>query len=148
MYREPATFTAPEGFGAPINDVIPFDLTSYVSAAGLELVAANYFTVENGVATVSVEETAAVDSATLAAPSSSASASAPASSGSAASAPASSASGSGSASASAGSSASGGSVAASSSSPAASASAQAESGAGMIAPSAFAIVAGALVALF
>jgi phosphatidylethanolamine-binding protein (PEBP) family uncharacterized protein len=86
MYREPAEFTAPEGFAAPINDVIPFQVNEYATAAGLELVAANYFTVENGVATVSVAETQAVDSATLAQPSSSAapSSAAPSSAGSSA----------------------------------------------------------------
>ncbi|BEJ13955.1 hypothetical protein CspHIS471_0311290 [Cutaneotrichosporon sp. HIS471] len=131
MYREPAQFKAPEGFSATINDVIPFKAGDYAKAAGLELVAANYFTVENGVASVSVAQTTSVDRATLSVASSSAS-SAAASSGSAAA--------SGSHSQSASKSAASGSA----STPASTHT----SGTGKTVPSLFALVAGAVLALF
>ncbi|GMK53565.1 hypothetical protein CspeluHIS016_0101510 [Cutaneotrichosporon spelunceum] len=135
MYREPAEFKAPEGFAAPINDVISFKLSDYVTAANLDLVAANYFTVENGVASVSVSQTQSVDRATL--PVASSSVSAPSSAASSDSAAA-----SGSLSQSASKS---GSASAGASAPAPT---PTSSGAGKTVPSLFALVAGAFLALF
>ncbi|BEI83122.1 hypothetical protein CcaverHIS002_0309900 [Cutaneotrichosporon cavernicola] len=137
MYRQPAQFTAPEGFSATIEDVIPFKVGDYATAAGLDLVAANYFTVENGVASVSVAQTTSVDPATLSVASSSASSSAAASSGAASS---------GSAAAS-GSQSQSASKSAASGSPSAPASTN-TSGTGKTVPSLFALVAGAVLALF
>jgi len=64
VYAQPSGFTAPSAptaFGA-------YNFEDYISSAGLgDLVAANYFTVENGQATVTPSATSAVETSTLAA---------------------------------------------------------------------------------
>jgi hypothetical protein len=100
LYAQGDNFTAPVGFTETINEVPSFSLASYVSAAGFESpVAANYFNVQNGEATASVELTQPVNSATLSATatasaSASAITAAPSASGSAGSSAGASASGS------------------------------------------------------
>jgi hypothetical protein len=55
MYAQPSTFTAPSDLSAPDTPLGTFSLSNYVSSSGLgPLVAANYFQVENGVATATV----------------------------------------------------------------------------------------------
>lgn len=55
LYVQPSTFAAPADLANPGTPLAPFSLSSYVSSSGLgPLVAANYFQVENGVATVTV----------------------------------------------------------------------------------------------
>jgi hypothetical protein len=68
FYEQAADFAAPEGYNAKIESVDAFDLQSYVTSAKLgNLVAANYMTVENGQASMTVEKTMPVDSSTLSA---------------------------------------------------------------------------------
>ncbi|CAE6426939.1 unnamed protein product [Rhizoctonia solani] len=76
VLAQPSSFSAPASppAGSPIEK---FDFEAYVKSAGLgNIVAGTYITVEQGTATVSVESTSAVDTATLSAPSSAASGSA------------------------------------------------------------------------
>ncbi|KAK8845323.1 hypothetical protein IAR55_006036 [Kwoniella newhampshirensis] len=67
LYEQPSTFTAPANLstaGTPLGTIF---LSSYVSESGLgDLISANYFQVENGVATFTPAATTAVDSTTLA----------------------------------------------------------------------------------
>jgi len=65
LYTQPDNFTAPANL-PPGSAVSVFDFLDYVNASNLgPLVAANYFTVEEGTATVSISPTAAVVSSTL-----------------------------------------------------------------------------------
>jgi len=67
LYVQPDTFVQPQEFQKPLG-VAKFSLTDYVKSSGLgALVGANYFTVEEGTATVTPSATSAVNSATLAA---------------------------------------------------------------------------------
>jgi hypothetical protein len=63
LFAQPADFAAPAGFNAGNTSVANnFSLTSYISDSKLgNAVAANYFTVENGVATVTVSTTQAAN---------------------------------------------------------------------------------------
>jgi len=71
LYQQPDSFTAPPDLSKPIG-VTRMDLAAYVKDSGLgSLVAANYITVEEGTATVSVPATSSVISSTLAPASSS-----------------------------------------------------------------------------
>ncbi|KAI5454519.1 hypothetical protein NCC49_003417 [Naganishia albida] len=83
LIEQPSTFTAPADLSEPNTPLGTFNFQNYLTSTGLgEIVAANYITVENGVATVSVASTSAVQSSTLAVASSTASSSSMASSGS------------------------------------------------------------------
>lgn len=73
LYTQPSTFSAPDGLKDPGAPVEKFVFSDYVKNSGLgPLVAATYFTVEEGTATVTVSSTAAVVSSTLASVSSTA----------------------------------------------------------------------------
>jgi len=68
LYQQPSNFTAPSN-PAPNSGVHRINLTTYLSAAGLTNPTAGiYFTVEVGTATVSVESTYPVNTATLSIP--------------------------------------------------------------------------------
>ncbi|ORY31975.1 phosphatidylethanolamine-binding protein [Naematelia encephala] len=68
MYAQDSTFTAPANLSTPGTALGTWSVSDYLQETGLSnLIAANYMQVENGVATVSVAATTAVDSATLAA---------------------------------------------------------------------------------
>ncbi|KAG6909468.1 hypothetical protein DXG01_000454 [Tephrocybe rancida] len=70
LYAQPDSFAAPVGLTEPTG-VGLFTLNAYIKDSGLgALVAANYFTVEDGTATVSIPATSAVVSSTLVAASS------------------------------------------------------------------------------
>ncbi|KAG6833194.1 hypothetical protein H0H87_010257 [Tephrocybe sp. NHM501043] len=70
LYAQPDTFEAPVGLAEPTG-VGLFTLSAYIKDSGLgPLVAATYFTVEDGTATASIPATSAVVSSTLAAASS------------------------------------------------------------------------------
>ncbi|KAJ9125989.1 hypothetical protein QFC24_002261 [Naganishia onofrii] len=63
---QPSTFTAPAYLSQPNTPLGTFNFQNYLSSTGLgPIVAANYITVENGVATVTVASTSAVQSSTL-----------------------------------------------------------------------------------
>ncbi|KAJ9118763.1 hypothetical protein QFC22_003984 [Naganishia vaughanmartiniae] len=63
---QPSTFTAPADLSEPNTPLGTFNFQNYLSSTGLgPIVAANYITVENGVATVTVASTSAVQSSTL-----------------------------------------------------------------------------------
>ncbi|KAL8276656.1 hypothetical protein RQP46_010924 [Phenoliferia psychrophenolica] len=64
-FQQPANFTPPAALSAAGTGVGRFDPNAYISSTGLVLLAAQYFTVEVGTATVSVAATTAVDSTTL-----------------------------------------------------------------------------------
>jgi hypothetical protein len=65
LYEQPSTFTAPEGFQQPIG-VTPMDLNAYITNSKLgPLVAATYFRVEEGTASVAAAATSAVVTSTL-----------------------------------------------------------------------------------
>jgi len=67
LYSQPTDFHPPAEFQNPIPGVSKFNLSTYVSDSGLgSLVAAFYYTVEEGTATVSVSPTSAVVTSTLA----------------------------------------------------------------------------------
>jgi phosphatidylethanolamine-binding protein (PEBP) family uncharacterized protein len=66
LYQQPDSFAAPADLSQPIG-VTRMDLGAYVKDSGLgSLVAANYITVEEGTATVSIPATSSVVSSTLA----------------------------------------------------------------------------------
>ncbi|KAF8964645.1 phosphatidylethanolamine-binding protein [Flammula alnicola] len=76
LYSQPSTFTPPAAFSQPNMGVSTFDFNAYVKDSGLgPLVAATYFTVEEGTATASIPPTSAVVTSTLVATSSKASSS-------------------------------------------------------------------------
>ncbi|KAJ9101257.1 hypothetical protein QFC21_003476 [Naganishia friedmannii] len=63
---QPSTFTAPAYLSEPNTPLGTFNFQNYLSSTGLgPIVAANYITVENGQATVTVASTSAVQSSTL-----------------------------------------------------------------------------------
>ncbi|ODO01793.1 nuclear protein [Cryptococcus wingfieldii CBS 7118] len=67
IYEQPSDFTAPDDLSTPGTALGQFSLSDYVSSSNLgSIVTANYFQVENGVATVSPSSTTAVESSTLA----------------------------------------------------------------------------------
>ncbi|KAJ9096482.1 hypothetical protein QFC20_006425 [Naganishia adeliensis] len=67
LIEQPSTFTAPADLSEPNTPLGTFNFQNYLTSTGLgPIVAANYITVENGVATVSVASTSAVQSSTLA----------------------------------------------------------------------------------
>jgi hypothetical protein len=67
LYTQPSSFSPPADLSTPTG-VSLFDLNAYVKDSGLgPIVAASYFTVEEGTTTVSVPETSSVISSTLAA---------------------------------------------------------------------------------
>ncbi|RXK37307.1 hypothetical protein M231_05449 [Tremella mesenterica] len=67
VYTQPSTFTPPANLSTAHTPLSTFSFSDYVSQTGLgNLVAGNYFLVENGVATVSVPSTTPVNTATLA----------------------------------------------------------------------------------
>jgi phosphatidylethanolamine-binding protein len=67
LYSQPETFTAPPAFSQPNIGVAVFDWNQYVKDSGLgPLVAATYITVEEGTATLSIPQTTAVVTSTLA----------------------------------------------------------------------------------
>lgn len=66
LFTQPAEFISPAEFG-PDAGVATFTLSTYLSDSKMgPLVGGNYFTVEDGTSTVSVEATSAVESSTLA----------------------------------------------------------------------------------
>jgi len=66
LLAQPSTFTAPQDFSQAGMPVGTFDFNAYVKSANLgDIVAGNYFTVEDGTATASVSATSAVVSSTL-----------------------------------------------------------------------------------
>ncbi|KAI0340190.1 PEBP-like protein [Trametopsis cervina] len=72
LYVQPSAFTAPQGLDTPDVGVSVFNVSDYVKTSNLgDLVAATYFTVENGQATASISATSAVNTATLSQPASS-----------------------------------------------------------------------------
>jgi len=72
VYSQPPQFTAPADLSAAGTPLGTFQVQEYVNSTGLgALVAANYFTVEVGQATVSVPATTSVDPATVSAASTS-----------------------------------------------------------------------------
>ncbi|GAA5981386.1 hypothetical protein JCM11641_005302 [Rhodosporidiobolus odoratus] len=83
LFTQPEDFSAPANLSSPGVSPAPWYVSSYVQETGLQLVAASFFTVEQGTATGSVASTEAVNTATLTATSSgsSSSSSGPASSG-------------------------------------------------------------------
>ncbi|BGP17794.1 hypothetical protein JCM10213_001704 [Rhodosporidiobolus nylandii] len=89
MFTQPGDFAAPANLSSPGTAAAPWYVSSYVQETGLQLVAASFFTVQNGEPTGSVASTQAVNTATLSVSSAasstssgaSASASAPASGG-------------------------------------------------------------------
>ncbi|KAJ9110624.1 hypothetical protein QFC19_001453 [Naganishia cerealis] len=63
---QPSTFTAPNYLSQPNTPLGTFNFQNYLTSTGLgPIVAANYITVENGVATVTISSTSAVQSSTL-----------------------------------------------------------------------------------
>ncbi|ODN75734.1 hypothetical protein L202_05749 [Cryptococcus amylolentus CBS 6039] len=67
IYEQPSDFTAPSDLSTAGTALGKFSLSDYVSSSKLgSIVTANYFQVENGVATVSPSSTTAVESSTLA----------------------------------------------------------------------------------
>ncbi|KAL1743279.1 phosphatidylethanolamine-binding protein [Schizophyllum fasciatum] len=68
VYSQPESFSPPSELSQPGAAVEKYDFKKYVSDSGLgPLLAANYFTVEEGTSTVTVSETSAVESSTLSA---------------------------------------------------------------------------------
>jgi len=66
IYAQADNFTAPDTPAPGSTSVTSFDLSAYITSAGLTpAIAGTYFTVEEGTATVSVAATTAVDSKTL-----------------------------------------------------------------------------------
>jgi hypothetical protein len=66
LYTQPSTFSPPTDLSQPNVGVSVFNVNDYVKTSGLgPIVAANYFTVEEGQATVSLSATSAVISSTL-----------------------------------------------------------------------------------
>lgn len=66
LYIQPENFTAPDGLNTPDVGVSVFNLQDYVSTSGLgPVVAATYFTVENGAPSVTPSATSAVVTSTL-----------------------------------------------------------------------------------
>ncbi|KAF8892710.1 phosphatidylethanolamine-binding protein [Infundibulicybe gibba] len=66
LLAQPSTFAAPQDFSQAGMPVGTFDFNAYVKSANLgDIVAGNYFTVEDGTATASVSATSAVVSSTL-----------------------------------------------------------------------------------
>jgi phosphatidylethanolamine-binding protein (PEBP) family uncharacterized protein len=67
LYSQPETFTAPPALSQPNTPIAVFDWNQYVQDSGLgPLVAATYITVEEGTATLSIPQTSAVVTSTLA----------------------------------------------------------------------------------
>jgi hypothetical protein len=72
LYSQPSSFAAPANLSTANTPLGTFFLEEYVNSTGLgAVVAANYFQVENGVATTSVPATSTVNTATLSAASAS-----------------------------------------------------------------------------
>ncbi|GFZ43739.1 hypothetical protein JCM24511_01459 [Saitozyma sp. JCM 24511] len=68
LYSQPSSFAAPANLSTANTPLGTFFLEEYVNSTGLgAVVAANYFQVENGVATTSVPATSTVNTATLSA---------------------------------------------------------------------------------
>jgi len=66
LYAQPSTFTPPTALSKPNMGVSTFNFTGYVKDSGLgPLVAATYFTVEEGTTTASIPPTSAVVTSTL-----------------------------------------------------------------------------------
>jgi len=66
LYTQPDSFSPPANLSQPNAGVSVFDFTSYVETSKLgPLIAANYFTVEEGTATISISATSPVMSSTL-----------------------------------------------------------------------------------
>ncbi|KZT42102.1 PEBP-like protein, partial [Sistotremastrum suecicum HHB10207 ss-3] len=66
LYSQPASFTPPANLSTPGVPVSAYDFNSYVQTTGLgPLVAGNYIQVEQGVSTISVSATSAVETSTL-----------------------------------------------------------------------------------
>jgi len=66
LYAQPDSFSAPANLSQPNVGVSVFDFPAYVKATNLgALIGANYFTVQEGLASVSISPTSAVVSATL-----------------------------------------------------------------------------------
>ncbi|KAK4050275.1 hypothetical protein OIV83_003596 [Microbotryomycetes sp. JL201] len=76
LFLQPARFEPPQNLSGTDIDIGPWNVQEYVQNTGLELVAASFFTVQNGEPTGSVVETSAVNTATLSVSSAAASSSA------------------------------------------------------------------------
>jgi len=69
LFAQPSTFTAPAGLNTPNTAPGHWNITQYVQQAGLgSLVAASFFTVQNGAATYTVPSTTPFVAASTAAP--------------------------------------------------------------------------------
>jgi hypothetical protein len=69
LYSQPSTFSPPAAYSQPNIGVSVFSLADYVTNSGLgPLLAATYFTVQEGTATVSLSPTTAVVTSTLVVP--------------------------------------------------------------------------------
>ncbi|GAA6032178.1 hypothetical protein JCM8097_007110 [Rhodosporidiobolus ruineniae] len=67
LFDQPSSFQAPSNLSSPGVSAAPWYVSDYVAQTGIRLVAASFFTVQNGDPTGSVASTEAVNTATLAA---------------------------------------------------------------------------------
>ncbi|GAA5904152.1 hypothetical protein JCM6882_003961 [Rhodosporidiobolus microsporus] len=65
LFAQPSEFSAPSNLSSPGTSPAPWYTSDYAAQTGIQLVAASFFTVQNGEPTGSVASTEAVDTATL-----------------------------------------------------------------------------------